>query len=109
MPRPPRLEFPGATYHVTTRGNERKAIFRDDIDRQDFLGMIAHYREKFRFRLLAYCLMTNHVHLAIRTAERRGAWQDRNQQIKTDPVKLRGARRDDVFHGTPECWASTSS
>ncbi len=69
MPRPPRLEFPGAVYHVTARGNERRSIFRDDQDREDYLARIAFYRHKFRFRLLSYCLMTNHVHLAIRTAE----------------------------------------
>jgi REP element-mobilizing transposase RayT len=67
MPRPPRLEFPSALYHVTARGNERRALFRDDRDRNAYLSRIAYYREKFRFRLLAYCLMTNHVHLAIRT------------------------------------------
>lgn len=67
MPRPPRLQFPGAVYHVTTRGNERKAIFRDDHDREDFLAQVRHYRDRFGFRLIAYCLMTNHVHLAIRT------------------------------------------
>jgi len=67
MPRPPRLEFPGAVYHVTARGNERRAIFRDDRDREAYLAGLAHYRRKFGFRLLAYCLMTNHVHLAIRT------------------------------------------
>lgn len=69
MPRPPRLEFPGAVYHVTARGNERRSVFRDDRDREDYLARIAFYRDKFRFRLLSYCLMTNHVHLAIRTAE----------------------------------------
>jgi putative transposase len=69
MPRPPRLEFPEAVYHVTTRGNERKAIFRDDRDREEFLHGLAKYRDRFGFRLLAFCLMTNHVHLAIRTDE----------------------------------------
>ena len=69
MPRPPRLEFAGAVYHVTTRGNERKALFRDDRDREDFLSSISRYRDRFGFRLLAFCLMTNHVHLAIRTGE----------------------------------------
>ena len=68
MPRPPRLELSGALYHVTARGNERRPIFRDDEDREEYLSRIAHYRGKFRFQLLAYCLMTNHVHLAIRPA-----------------------------------------
>jgi putative transposase len=67
MPRPPRLEFPSALYHVTARGNERRAIFRDDRDRQIYLARLAFYRKRFGFQLLAYCLMTNHVHLAIRT------------------------------------------
>ena len=66
MARPLRLDVPGAVYHVTARGNERRAIFRDDEDRHDYLSRLAFYREKFGFRLLAYCLMTNHIHLAIR-------------------------------------------
>ena len=66
MARPPRLEIPGALYHVTARGNERRAIFRDDTDRSEYLDRIAHCRKKLPFELLAYCLMTNHVHLAIR-------------------------------------------
>jgi putative transposase len=66
MARPPRLEFPGAVYHVVVRGNEQRAIFRDDVDRKRYLERMAHYRKKFDFRLLAFCLMTNHVHLALR-------------------------------------------
>jgi|KBSSwiStaDraftv2_1062776.scaffolds.fasta_scaffold02332_24 REP element-mobilizing transposase RayT len=69
MPRQPRLEVSGALYHVTARGNERRALFRDDVDRLEYLARAARYRERFRFRLLAYCLMTNHVHLAIRTGQ----------------------------------------
>jgi REP element-mobilizing transposase RayT len=68
MARPPRLEFPGAVYHVVARGNERRAIFRDDEDREKYLERLAHYREKFSFRVLAYCLMPNHVHLALRSS-----------------------------------------
>src|SRR5687768_13592496 len=67
MARPPRLQFPGAIYHVTARGNEQRAIFRDDLDRREYLDRLGHYRERFRFQLLAYCLMTNHVHLAVRS------------------------------------------
>ncbi len=61
MARPRRLEAPGVVYHVVTRGNERRAVFRDDIDRARYLARLAHYREKFGFRLLAFCLMGNHV------------------------------------------------
>ena len=69
MARPPRVEFPGALYHVIVRGNERKAVFRDDADRELYLRRLAHYRERYEFRLIAYCLMTNHVHLALETGE----------------------------------------
>jgi REP element-mobilizing transposase RayT len=65
MARPPRIEFPGALYHVIVRGNERKAIFRDDADREFYLRRLAHYREKFSFSVWAYCLKDNHVHLGL--------------------------------------------
>ncbi len=54
-------------YHVTARGNERRALFRGDVDRREYLELLALCRDRFRFQLLADCLMTNHVHLAIRT------------------------------------------
>src|SRR5713226_7604890 len=69
MARPLRLEFPGALYHVIVRGNERKAVFRNDGDRLDYLERLGRYGKKFGFRLLAYCLMDNHVHLAIETGK----------------------------------------
>src|SRR5258706_12470866 len=65
MARPLRIEFPGALYRVVARGNERKAIFRDDADREFYLGRLEHYREKFGFSVWAYCLMDNHVHLGL--------------------------------------------
>ncbi len=71
MVRPLRVEFPGGLYHVIVRGNERKAVFRDDRDREDYLHRLAHYGQKLEFRVLAYCLMDNHVHLAIETGRAR--------------------------------------
>ncbi len=65
MSRPPRLEYEGAVYHVIGRGNERRAIFRDDADRRKYLGRLGAYADRFGFAVYAYCLMTNHVHLAI--------------------------------------------
>jgi REP element-mobilizing transposase RayT len=67
--RPLRIEVSGGLYHVIARGNERKAVFRDDGDRTKYLDRIAIYRERFRFRLLAFCLMDKHVHLAIETGK----------------------------------------
>jgi putative transposase len=61
------LEFSGAVYHVIARGNEQRDVFRDDSDRDLYLCRLARYQTRFRFRLYAYCLMTNHVHLALET------------------------------------------
>jgi putative transposase len=63
--RPFRVELAGAVYHVIARGNERKAIFRDDLDRNVYLERLAQCRSRFQFRVLGYCLMNNHVHLAL--------------------------------------------
>ncbi len=65
MVRPLRLEAEGAVYHVIGRGNERRPIFRDDQDREAYLERLERYRERFGIRILAYCLMTNHLHLAL--------------------------------------------
>jgi putative transposase len=60
-----RLEAEGAVYHVIARGNERKAVFRDDRDRQEYLDRLIRCRDRFGVRLLAFCLMGNHLHLAV--------------------------------------------
>jgi len=61
------VEFPGAVYHVTARGNERKRIFRDDEDRHRFLVALEEMAIQFGVDVLVFCLMPNHYHLAIRT------------------------------------------
>ena len=65
MSRPIRIEFPGALFHVTSRGNEQRDIFRDDADRVRFLDLLAETIERFRWILSAYVLMSNHFHLLI--------------------------------------------
>ena len=67
MARPIRVEFPGAVYHVTARGNERKRIFRDDEDRRRFLVALEEMAAQFGVEVLVFCLMPNHYHLVIRT------------------------------------------
>ena len=47
MARPLRLEFSGALYHITSRGDRRKDIYRDDQDRQQWLGILSHVCERF--------------------------------------------------------------
>ena len=69
MARPLRIEYDGALYHVTSRGNERKAIFRDDTDRELFLATLFRVTERFHWLCHAYCLMNNHYHLVIETPD----------------------------------------
>ena len=67
MPRQLRLEYPGAMYHVMSRGNRREDIFLDDVDRQDFLKTLAETCQKTDWQVHAYCLMPNHYHLVLET------------------------------------------
>ena len=67
MARAQRIEYAGALYHVTARGNEQRAIFLDDADRERFLRVLGESVEHFEVRLYLFCLMTNHVHLVVET------------------------------------------
>jgi REP element-mobilizing transposase RayT len=69
MARPLRNEFAGALYHVTSRGNERRPIFRNDHDRRTFLSFLGEAATRFGWSVSAYVLMTNHFHLVIQTPE----------------------------------------
>lgn len=69
MARPLRLEFAGALYHITSRGNERKAIYFDDADFEMFLLILGKVCERYNWMVHAYCLMTNHYHLIVETPE----------------------------------------
>jgi putative transposase len=70
MTRPLRLEHEGAIWHVTSRGNERRDIFRDRNDRSTFIEILGNTVVNARWRLYAYVLMSNHYHLLIETPER---------------------------------------
>jgi len=69
MARPLRIEFPGAIHHVTSRGNERRPIVHDDLDRRMFLTFLGQAVRRFGWSLTAWVLMTNHFHLVIQTPE----------------------------------------
>ena len=69
MTRPLRIEFNGAVYHVTSRGNTRQAIFLTEEDFADFLRVLCSVVKRYRFLLHAYCLVNNHYHLMIETPE----------------------------------------
>jgi len=67
MPRQLRVEYPGAIYHIMSRGDRKKDIYLDDVDRQDFLKTLAETSRKTGFQIHAYCLMRNHFHLVVET------------------------------------------
>ena len=78
MGRPLRLEFHGAVYHVTARGDRQEAIFEDDDDRLAFIDLLAKEVSQQGWLLYAFCLMDNHYHLLLETPE---------------PTLVRGMRR----------------
>lgn len=67
MARPLRIEYPHAFYYVTTRGNEKKDIFKNRRDREKFLGYLQSATERYGAVIHAYCLMSNHYHLILET------------------------------------------
>ena len=64
-----RIEFSGAKYHVTSRGDRREAIYEDDADRLAFLGVLGDTARDFNWLIHAYCLMGNHYHLVVETPD----------------------------------------
>jgi putative transposase len=67
MSRQIRIQFPGAVYHVTARGNQGNIIFNDDSDRQIFLMLLAQMARQYGVTIHTYCLMPNHYHLVVET------------------------------------------
>ena len=65
MTTPLRIEVPSGVYHLTARGNNREPIYLDDTDCRTFMSMLARVAEKYRWIVLAYCLMRNHYHLIV--------------------------------------------
>src|SRR4030043_1537352 len=69
MGRKPRIEYEGAFYHIITRGNQRQRVFKRDDDFQKYISLISFYKERYKYSLYAYVLMSNHVHLLIETRQ----------------------------------------
>jgi putative transposase len=100
MARPLRIEFHGALYHVTSRGNARAPIFLGDPDRHSFLDILGSVVESHRWLCHAYCLMTNHYHLLVETPEAnlsRGMRQLNG--LHTQRLNRRHGRVGHVFQG----------
>ena len=69
MSRPLRLEFSGALYHVTSRGDNRKTIYFEEDDFEIFLSVLNDVCKQYNWVIHAYCLMTNHYHLLVETPD----------------------------------------
>ena len=96
MARPVRIQYEGAIYHVTVRGNQRQGIFLDDRDRERFLVRLADAVEVHRVRLYLYCLMGNHVHLMVETPL--GNLSRFMHQVQTAYVAYFNRRHDRTGH-----------
>lgn len=68
MGRPERIHLPGLIYHILNRGNNRQVVFVADEDYQHYLKIVKRYKEQYDFQVFAYCLMSNHIHLIIKTS-----------------------------------------
>ena len=100
MARPQRLEFPGAIYHVTSRGNEQQDIFADAEDREFFLSILSKVVHRYNWICHAYCLMDNHYHLIIETLDAKLSIGMRQLNgIYTQNFNLRHRREGPVMHG----------
>lgn len=100
MARPQRLEFPGAIYHVTSRGNEQQDIFVDIDDREFFLATLSKVVQRYNWICHAYCLMNNHYHLMIETLDGKLSIGMRQLNgIYTQNFNLRHRREGPVMHG----------
>jgi putative transposase len=69
MARRPRVYFPGALYHVISRGNQKQTIFRDERDFRTFLSYLSEYQARYSFHLYAFALMRNHCHFLLEVKE----------------------------------------
>jgi putative transposase len=100
MPRKPRIFYPGAVYHVLLRGNAGQDVFFDSKDRRYFYRLLGEGQEKFGHRIHAFCLMPNHIHLALQMAEvpLSRVMQNLSQRY-TGWINFRQSRRGHVFQG----------
>jgi len=87
MPRLSRTVFAGVPHHITQRGNRREDIFFTDEDRLTYLSWLKEYSEQHDVEILAYCLMTNHIHLVAIPAN------DDGLQRVLKPLHMRYAQR----------------
>ena len=116
MVRPVRLEFSGALYHVTARGNARQDIYVDDKDRRYFLNILSYCTKTYHWQCHAYCLMSNHYHLLIETGDAtrgqaiqlRSVFHGRRSPVQTRLERAAGSHDLSSSQGQP-LWRKTPS
>ena len=94
MPRVPRSVLPDGLFHVATRGVAKMAIYLDDNDRRNFLGLLALAVQAFEWECLAFCLMTTHYHLVLETT----------RQNLSDGMQMLNGDYAQGFNGKYERW-----
>jgi len=94
MPRVPRSVLPDGLFHVATRGVAKMAIYLDDNDRRNFLGLLALAVQAFEWECLAFCLMTTHYHLVLETS----------RQNLSDGMQMLNGDYAQGFNGKYERW-----
>ena len=100
MSRPLRIEFEGALYHVTSRGDRRGRIFEDDQDRLGFLELLGRVAVDFNWVVHAYCLMGNHYHLVVETPDGNlGKGMRQLNGVYTQDCNRRHGRVGHLFQG----------
>src|SRR4029450_3320539 len=99
MSRPLRIIFPGAIYHLTSRGNAQAVIYADDADRRAFLDLLTQIVQRHHWLCHTYCLMDNHYHLLIETPE--GDLSQGARQLNGVYTQQSNRRQSRVGHGLP--------
>lgn len=100
MARPLRIELAGGLYHVTSRGDRREDIYKDDTDRLAWLDTLAQCCERFNWAIHAWCQMSNHYHLIVETAEGNlSAGMRQLNGVYTQAVNRRYRHAGHVFQG----------
>jgi len=97
MLRPYRISFAGGVFHITSRGNNREKIFLDEHDFHRYKQLLRRYRAKFGFKLYAYSLMPNHIHLLLETSAA-GSISKIMHAINTAYAMYFNAKYDHVGH-----------
>lgn len=100
MSRPIRIQYPGALYHITSRGNARSKIFLNNMDYQSFLTVFSEVIKRYNWIVYAYCLMPNHYHILIETPDANlSSGMRQLNGVYTQKFNFRNKRVGHVFQG----------